>query len=95
MYVIVESVINPDHDFDYNVRIEPKHIPIKTYIEARDVCLAFILEHGIGGGNWAGGDIKTNSGTFLAYVSYNGRVWDKHAWDGTAKEIKSTITKES
>lgn len=47
---------------------------VSSMREASLVCREYIDEHGLGGGNWTGGQIMEN-GKIVAYVSYNGRVW--------------------
>ena len=47
---------------------------VQTMAQASIACRAFITEHQLGGGNWAGGAISEN-GTVIANVSYNGRIW--------------------
>lgn len=42
--------------------------------EASETCRKFIADNGLGGGNWAGGDVH-EGGELVARVSYNGRVW--------------------
>lgn len=87
MYVTTESVINPDHNFHYNIKIKPQKVKVKDLAEAREVCMEFLKTHELGCGNWSGGDVYDKENKFIAYISYNGRVWDSHAWGNKAKEI--------
>lgn len=50
-------------------------VSVLSYQDASAVCKAYIEENGLGGGNWTGGEIKAD-GVPVAWVSYNGRVWD-------------------
>jgi len=50
--------------------------PVKNLKFAAAACRTFILNYGLLGGNWAGGDVLVND-EVVAYVSYNGRVWEK------------------
>ena len=79
MKVLLSSVGNPDHRQDPNQPLfgsEPnKEVEVKDFIDAVIECITFIHKNDLGGGNWDGGDI-TVSGKLVAYVSYNGRVWE-------------------
>lgn len=48
---------------------------VGSLAEAAAECRKFIDEHGLGGGNWAGGEVLDLAGNAIARVSYNGRVW--------------------
>lgn len=58
---------NPD------ARAERKQV--SSLAEAARACRRYIEENGLGGGNWAGGQVFA-SGEQIARISYNGRVWD-------------------
>jgi len=47
-----------------------------TLAQARDFCLAYIAEHNLGAGNWAGGQVSTD-GVQLARIRYNGRTFNR------------------
>lgn len=74
MIVTLESVINPDHNFEYNRTIPEERAEVEDLQEAQKVCREYINRTGIGGGNWAGGEVWED-GEKIAYISYNGRVW--------------------
>lgn len=58
---------------------------------ASKACREYIDEHGLGSGNWSGGDVRdTESKKVIARVSYNGRVWDL---DGKEVEIRQPAAK--
>jgi hypothetical protein len=79
MEVLLSSVGNPDYCQDPNQPMfgakSNKAVEVKDFTEASIECLAFILRNDLGSGNWDGGDIIEN-GKLIAYVSYNGRVWE-------------------
>lgn len=74
MIVTLESVVNPDHRFDYNRAIPRKEVEVNSLEEAQKVCRDYINETGIGGGNWAGGEVWED-GVKIARISYNCRIW--------------------
>ena len=55
--------------------IKPIRVPISSFEEASSIVRKFIDKNDLGGGNWTGGQIYKN-GKEIAYVSYNGRVWE-------------------
>jgi len=56
--------------------IKPIRVPISSFEEASSIVRKFIDKNDLGGGNWTGGQIYKN-GKEIAYVSYNGRVWEQ------------------
>lgn len=93
MKVTLASVGNPDfRGQDPNKPLfgcEPnKEVEVKTFKEASQVCVDFIMKNDLGSGNWAGGNIKDDSGKVIAVVSYNGRVWEGSSLNGNNEEIK-------
>lgn len=69
----LSSVGNPDHR-QYSPLSPSTTVEIESLEEASKVCLNYIYEYELGGGNWSGGQVY-QSGKQVAYVSYNGRVW--------------------
>lgn len=50
--------------------------PVADLGEASAACRAYIDENGLGGGNWAGGQIRDAATRCpVGWVSYNGKVW--------------------
>lgn len=49
---------------------------VRSLEEAITVCRNFIDDNELGGGNWSGGQVSLVNGTPVAYISYNGRIWD-------------------
>lgn len=50
-------------------------VKARDFAEASRLCLAFIHQHCLGGGNWNGGQVYDDQGKQVAWVSYNGKVW--------------------
>ena len=72
--VVLHGVGNPD--FRQFSDVSPRQIvPVSSLKEARTKCLEYIEEWDLGFGNWGGGQVKVGKKK-VAYVSYNGRVWD-------------------
>ena len=59
---------------------------VDTIDEARATVREYIEEHNLGGGNWSGGKVWTETGEYVGYISYNGRFWNKNTKYG--KEVK-------
>lgn len=75
--VKLASVGNPDrnqHPFQGLIGVPFRVMAVKTLREACFVCRCYIEEHGLGGGNWSGGEVSVGD-EIVARVSYNGRVW--------------------
>jgi hypothetical protein len=51
--------------------------PALSVKHASAVCRDWIEENGIGGGNWAGGEVRDEKDAFVARISYNGRAWNE------------------
>lgn len=78
LHVTLKSVGNPD--FGQNAGRSLPGVPTQTVAvadlaEASKACRDYIAEHGLGGGNWAGGRIVDENKVEVGRVSYNGRVW--------------------
>jgi len=82
----LESVGNPDFNQNPNKPISPETYTVSgTFLNASLACRKYITYYELGGGNWVGGQVYDglNDDKQVAYVSYNGRVWDMNG-----KEIK-------
>jgi hypothetical protein len=92
MRVKLESVGNPDFRQDPNNPLfgceSNKMIEVSTFKQAREACMQFISDNDLGSGNWSGGEISDENDKVIAYVSYNGRVWDGEPWKKDVQEIK-------
>lgn len=75
--VTLASVGNPDHGQNPDAilpGVASCRCAVSSLKEASAKCREFIDEHGLGGGNWSGGEVFED-GVLVARVSYNGRVW--------------------
>ena len=88
--VLLSSVGNPDFGENPERALPgtPSHrVGVDTIAEAAERCTRYIGKYGLGGGNWAGGEvIDETNGSLCARISYNGRCWlptkaaqDEHA----------------
>ncbi len=79
MKVKLHSVGNPDFGQNPNQPLygcRNKTVKVQSLSEARQKCLDYINENDLGGGNWSGGEVINDQGEVIAYISYNGRVWE-------------------
>jgi len=65
--------------------VRARQVRAADFAEASQHCRAYIAEHDLGGGNWAGGEVRDHTGALVARVSYNGKVWPPGPW---APEVK-------
>jgi len=83
--VVLSNVGNPD--FKQYAPIAPNFImPARTLKEASELCLEYINEWDLGGGNWSGGDVYHPVKGHIASISYNGRVWKGDYCSDNAEE---------
>ena len=76
LVVVCSSCGNPDFRQNPNESIsETINIPCKTFGEASKACTTYIEDNELGSGNWSGGQIYHPTKGYIAFVSYNGRVW--------------------
>lgn len=76
--VALLTVGNPDLGQDPGqplLGIANRLVSVMSLHEARWCARAFIEKHGLGAGNWAGGQVLDGCDQQVAYVTYNGRVW--------------------
>jgi len=87
--LILDSRGNPDFGQNHRQRMPmvPRRIRrLTSYAQASAACQSYITYHGLGGGNWAGGQIlDAQTGEQKAHVSYNGKVWAGREEDWTAE----------
>lgn len=91
MKVKLSSVGNPDLYGENPNRPKPgcarnELREVSSFKEASELCRKFIEDNDLGSGNWSGGAITENRKQ-IAYVSYNGRVWEG-SHSSLRKEIK-------
>lgn len=89
----VELSAEPNPDYSNNpkdprgkIKIKPNRVKVSSFAEASKVCQKYIDDNDLGGGNWTGGTIYED-GKEIAYVSYNGRIWEGKEWSVTRKEL--------
>lgn len=76
LVVVCSSVGNPDMRQDPDSPISTEVLmPCDTFRTASKICRNYIDDWDLGGGNWAGGQVYHPTKGLIAYVSYNGRVW--------------------
>lgn len=80
--VLLASVGNPD--FGQDSRRSLPGVPrltlcVTSLADAANASRAYIEHYELGGGNWAGGEVKRGA-TVIAKISYNGRAWEPGNW---------------
>jgi len=62
---------------------------VNSIQEAKELQRKYIIEFDLGGGNYVGGNIIDTNGNPIAYISYNGRIWeDRNGWkDGRELDV--------
>lgn len=78
--VTLSSVGNPDYRQDPTTSLYgvPKfEKTVHSLQEASKACRDYIDTHELGGGNWSGGHVYNSKHEQVAYISYNGRIWEK------------------
>lgn len=81
MYKInLDNAGNPDYHQNPNRHLSftfSGWLNVESILEARAIAMAYNQAFDLGGGNWSGGEIREVSNDRpVAYVSYNGRLWD-------------------
>ena len=76
LVVVLTSCGDPDFR-QYAPFSTPENRVVASLDEARQVCLNYITEHELGGGNWSGGDVLRD-GELIARIGYNGTVFYSH-----------------
>ena len=54
--------------------------------DAQRICMELIKYYELGGSCWTGGEVINSNNQIIAYISYNGRVWESKDFPN-AKEI--------
>jgi len=62
------------------------YFQVNSLRDASDLCQKFIREFNLSSSNWVGGAVLDGNLSFVARVSYNGRVWDNKDFK-SSKEI--------
>lgn len=73
--MLVKLSAAPNPDFNQTESPAPAQVvEVESLEQASQVCRQYISQHGLGGGNWTGGQIYQN-GQETHHISYNGRIW--------------------
>lgn len=92
--LLVELSASPNPDYEGgdtrgNIRVPSRLVPVRDLDEAVKVVQSFLRKHNLGGGNWTGGNVYLGDRTrIVAYISYNGRVWESRG----GREIRLAST---
>lgn len=77
MEVILASCGNPDHFQDPDRPMwgceDNCKVEVKSLEEASRICVEFIRNNDLGGGNWAGGQVLKNH-QVIAKIQYGGKI---------------------
>ena len=78
MEVILASCGNPDHFQDPDQPMwgceDNRKVKVDSLEEASRLCVEFISNNDLGGGNWAGGQVLKND-QVIARIGYNGKIF--------------------
>lgn len=92
--VELKNVGNIDHDQNPYIPLPGTTTytaSVKSLEEAVAGCLQYIEFNELGGGNWTGGKVTDKHGKQVAYISYNGRVWDSNKMSNEIEVNQSII----
>lgn len=84
-YVFLSSVGNPllgQNASKPLPKTQVQKVMVHSLLEARTMVLEYIRDGKLGIGNWNGGAVTRQNGTLLAYISYNGRIWNPTLTNG-------------
>jgi len=96
MFVQLSSEIDEEKflQLSTNAKFEELHKPkgnvffeVSSLKQAKELCQKFISEFNLGSSNWNGGRVVDDNYNFIAWISYNGRVWNNEDWK-ISKEIE-------
>lgn len=75
--VKLSAVANPDIAGGfYGSKPKSETVGVSTLVQAARTARDYIERHGLGGGNWSGGQVIDRATKVqVAYISYNGRIW--------------------
>lgn len=91
--MILSACFNPDFGtYSHCGSIPPRReTTVSTLREARAECIAYRDEYQLGSGHWSGGQVFDATGSMIAQISYNGRVWEPGEWSPETREITTDI----
>jgi hypothetical protein len=96
LFVSLGSEIDSNRFSQYstNQKIEelqkPKglvYFEVNSLLEAKNLTQKFIKEFNLVGSNWIGGRVIDEENQLIAYISYNGRVWQDENYPSKEIEI--------
>lgn len=98
LVVYLGSCGNPDHGQDPTRPMwgaeKNQLLPATSLADAATRCREFIDNSDLGGGNWIGGYVfNATTGESVAYISYNGRIWDRQIM--SPEELAKAIREKS
>lgn len=82
--VLLESCGNIDHSQNPNKALDgvpTQRVVASSIEECQSLVKEYIDKYNLGGGNWAGGEVRDMLGNVIGQISYNGRYWTKEEWD--------------
>lgn len=94
LFVGLGSEIDPYRfpQFSTNQKYEELNKPsglvyfeVNNLLEAKNLTQKFIKEYNLSGSNWVGGRVVDEDNYLIAYISYNGRIWESEEYP--SKEI--------
>jgi hypothetical protein len=77
--LVLANVGNPDFRQNPNKNlngIENKLVKVEDLQDASSISCKYIEDNDLGSGNWSGGFVYNTEGIQVAYISYNGRIWE-------------------
>ena len=94
LFVALGSEINPSrfHQLSESAKLEQLEKPrglmyqeVKSLREAREILMKFNDHFNLGGSESTGGNVINENGDHIAFISYNGRIWESEEYP--SKEI--------
>lgn len=82
------KILRNRYGFYSNTTDEVISKEVGSLYDAADAVRDFIESNGIGAGCFTGGDVYDANGDWIAWVSYNGRIWDEHDKYGRARKME-------
>lgn len=95
LFVSLGSNLDVERFFQYstNIQIEELKKPrgfvyyqVETLKNASKLCREFIHHFNLGSSSWIGGRVINKAGHPIAFISYNGRIWENNQY--RCQEIK-------
>jgi hypothetical protein len=74
--ILLRAAGNPDFGEPPDLGVPAESLRVRTLEAASRAAQQYLAKHDLGSGNWTGGQVFDAKGQQVAYVSYNGRVWE-------------------